>query len=866
MKTLLLRELNYKRLSNTLFVIAIFLVLTILPLLLNSLQTLQSQVEKDISYYSRGSYDLLIRPEGQLLELEEELGIVPENYLGFGEGGISIEQWEEIKAREDVEIAAPVASLGYFTGITTNISFMQPEESSRYEVQYQTSDNINVYPVGDPLICLLLESPQTIESQNFEEIMADPSLLSYCTNDFAQFPSPPTYHLVVGIDPEQEEALTGISFENIDEERTSAGWGSTYIREHEDASLIPIMEAKESVNTLNADVSIATLPITAEDTAGYREHIGLLTDTEEMIEDGVNYLFFQQKLETSEYKALFQELSSMEASETTELSVNIGSELHSFVEPEFIILDNDGNIFSDEEFLPGMFKEISLNHSSIYYLAGFPNYEYVGDQLRIRKLDHEDNLPTYREVVKYGETLYEAVEHNRSASIVVDPVGVFEIGEREEMLASSPLGIYRQAPVTYVGEGENHGVEILPTITPGSFVTPHASGVTNISAASVIKGDVPIDAIRVKVAGITDYSREAARKIDSIAEEIEDMGLHVTIIAGSSPQSIVVDVEGIGLVEESWTTLGAAGDIINMWNLSTIVIAMLFIFTVILYTFNRFFFWSVMRKQEILLFENLGWKRKDIKRLYRLNITILTIAAYLFSTLAIVIYDSVIGITGNIWSVYLWQVAVILILVLFTMSMIGRNIDSVFPNKTFNQHQVQTSKAHTSFSPVFKSIVYYRKYISLPFVQLLMISIVTSYVYLSLTETVMETNITILGQYINNQISTLQIFIVIVTYILAAFTVGESTSTLLTARKTEIDMFKVVGWDFMRIFLFYTKETVLWSTVAIFLGNLVILGLFSLMFEINQLVLVTVIVSLITTYLFTLIINSINLSFFLRGN
>lgn len=141
--------------------------------------------------------------------------------------------------------------------------------------------------------------------------------------------------------------------------------------------------------------------------------------------------------------------------------------------------------------------------------------------------------------------------------VILDPVDTIDFGERDIDLASSPLGIYQFSPV--YGKDENgNEVELKPTLTPGSFITPPAKGVTNIESSVLVKGDQPIDAIRIKVAGITGYTDESIQKIDAITDELEEIGLMVTKIAGSSPQTMEMDVENIGTVKESWTTLGAS--------------------------------------------------------------------------------------------------------------------------------------------------------------------------------------------------------------------------------------------------------------------------------------------------------------------
>ncbi|MBP3041045.1 hypothetical protein J9303_16385 [Bacillaceae bacterium Marseille-Q3522] len=163
MRQLIWKQLRFRKGAAILFILAFFLIFTITPLAISSLQTVISKVETDVSYYARGSYDLLVRPQGAEQDIEREKGIVPENYLGFGNGGISISEWENLKNREDIEIAAPVASLGYFTGVKSNVGFPLPDRSTRYQVRYQTTDGINHYQISDDcsLLSLFFHSSQS---------------------------------------------------------------------------------------------------------------------------------------------------------------------------------------------------------------------------------------------------------------------------------------------------------------------------------------------------------------------------------------------------------------------------------------------------------------------------------------------------------------------------------------------------------------------------------------------------------------------------------------------------------------------------------------------------------------------------------
>jgi len=68
---------------------------------------------QELSRYWRTTYDILVRPSGFRSPIEEKYGLVEANYLSGINGGITITQYETIKAIPGVEVAAPIAMLGY---------------------------------------------------------------------------------------------------------------------------------------------------------------------------------------------------------------------------------------------------------------------------------------------------------------------------------------------------------------------------------------------------------------------------------------------------------------------------------------------------------------------------------------------------------------------------------------------------------------------------------------------------------------------------------------------------------------------------------------------------------------------------------
>ncbi|WP_407269127.1 FtsX-like permease family protein [Radiobacillus sp. PE A8.2] len=857
MHRLTLLQLRRNKWKHFFFFLAMLLVFVTVPLALNSLQGAHKQVESDITYYARGSYDLLVRPTDTKHPLEEKLGMVPENYIGFGKGGISIDTWETIKDREDIEIAAPVASLGYFSGVKSTFAIYPPKQDYlRYIMEFATTDGVNTYHMEPNYMCALLK--YETEHTTYEDIFNHSDLLNSCKG-IPTFPMPATYHLVVGIDPIEEEKLTNTSFSSIDPNAALTGAGAMYAADYPNAKLLPVMEVIDGNASLKANLSISTLNLTTDDITRFRNELGLVNPSES--EDPFLPTSFYQRWSTPEYNDLVEVILSLEAQEQQDYDLDLSSEVNAFDQNE------DGIYFTEDEtldlisnhtdlFSQGYFIERNMNVSTVYYQASQLQYNVNEGNLSVNILDNRNGIPTYRELIKHGNTMAEVFEEDNALNpediaFIPDPVDKVEMGEKEAQLAASPLGIYQFAPARYIGDGKDKPIELEPTMTPGSYVTPSAKGLTNMEAAVAMKGDEPIDAIRVKVAEIENYTEEAARKIETIAEDIRDMGLDVTIVAGASSQMVEVDVEGIGLVEESWTTLGAAGTIVSEWSITNLVLAILFIFVGCAYILNRFVFWRITKERDTLLLSQLGWTNQHIKTLWSNEIlSILCGSAIIAIPFLAGLYQ-----LGDITStIYLYQIGIVLATAIFVWIFVRNAVPRMISQEDTKNKAMKQAKQIKRKTLVSKNISYYWRYIVSAFIQLLLVSALATFVYLAITETVEQTNTTVLGQYINVQVNHWHLILVVSAYILACITLIEAFMSIIKTRETEIKQFLSIGWRKKDIFSLYMKEIILWTGFALFVGNILSILLFIVLYSINVTIFIVAALSFISLYVFIILL------------
>ncbi len=162
---------------------------------------------------------------------------------------------------------------------------------------------------------------------------------------------------------------------------------------------------------------------------------------------------------------------------------------------------------------------------------------------------------------------------------VFAPVGTFDMAAltpAADPLTYVPMGAYDPPDTTYVADPSGRPVTpqaMTPTLNPAGLIQVPPLAIADLSAAVAFRGAAPIDAIRVRVAGLTGFDDGAKAKVERVASAIAAMGLDVDIVAGSSPQTVNVYVPAydtsvnppadLGWVEQHWTTLGAATRVVQ---------------------------------------------------------------------------------------------------------------------------------------------------------------------------------------------------------------------------------------------------------------------------------------------------------------
>jgi len=158
------------------------------------------------------------------------------------------------------------------------------------------------------------------------------------------------------------------------------------------------------------------------------------------------------------------------------------------------------------------------------------------------------------------------------SALLAVPVGSFsteEITALQPSLSYVPLGAYQPVSSTLA-----NGTVMQPSVSGLGLVAPRTVAIASIYSAAAWNQKAPISAVRVRVAGIDAYSADARARVIEVASDIRDLGFTATIVAGSSPTDVAVQVNGyatgvdsatgeqtvesLGAVNQQWSELGAA--------------------------------------------------------------------------------------------------------------------------------------------------------------------------------------------------------------------------------------------------------------------------------------------------------------------
>ncbi|UWE12013.1 FtsX-like permease family protein [Actinacidiphila bryophytorum] len=113
MLAFVLAQLRHRKGRAVALVGALLVAVTSFSVLTGAARTQRLAVVGTVGANARGGYDILVRPAGARTALEDSRGLVASTALANLGGGITTAQWQRIAGLPGVDVAAPVAVVGY---------------------------------------------------------------------------------------------------------------------------------------------------------------------------------------------------------------------------------------------------------------------------------------------------------------------------------------------------------------------------------------------------------------------------------------------------------------------------------------------------------------------------------------------------------------------------------------------------------------------------------------------------------------------------------------------------------------------------------------------------------------------------------
>ncbi len=547
-----------------------------LILLSATTQTTVVQANQIISQSWRSSYDLVVLPPNAKKPSRQN---IPADFLQSYDGGISMQQYALIKQLSGVEVAAPIAYIGYVGLPSPKIYFpskgsltgyyqlnwtLSAFNGQRQIVEYQNSTIYEVTPCVELYNTIPVDDVLQSQSDPLNNCptYAIPPALSFVTPDSGGF-------LLAAIDPDAEDQLV-----HLDQSITDGRMLTSQDTIHNDKRLAAFKFFKQSVLPKEE----IRIPAEAIPMIIHQQLPGqiTLTATLTQLASGVVSPSQLKQLGGARY------LTHLPNPKT-------------FLNGQVPLLQNDPQRFANArltwdghawQVLPYSNKD---TESSIGYLLHLSSASTPAG-LTYQPANAPGGGSAYSVVPTGVQGAEAAFRQSRPLNTLKkdfeDVVYTFEsvgqfAGDNLAAQFSNPLNwlpenTYTVPPVILRYDAQGHPVTpttLLPTTNQAGYIVQPPLALTTLAAAQQLKGDNLISAIRVRVSGVEAANPASWKRVQQVAGEIEQRtGLRVLVTLGSSPRPTLVYVPGvkqgqfgakqtidpIGWVEERWIAIGVS--------------------------------------------------------------------------------------------------------------------------------------------------------------------------------------------------------------------------------------------------------------------------------------------------------------------
>lgn len=549
----------------------------------------------------RGAYDILVRPGGQDLGAASTGGFVEGNFVAVtGQGGISLAQLKKIRAISGVGLAAPIGLVGQVGYDTAAPSINIPDRPKLGTSALPLGKTL--YRIGFTLTLSDAGGNRVVDSQTIHAVLQRQTgalrELVAATDDSSSATSSPDLGItfsgptlpsfssaVIAVDPVAEMQLLGDAgkfltpLTTVPKARQAKALAdSAWLKSLPNKFYAPVSIFQSAGTSTDGSESTVGVPLLVNDTAGARIKLTLTVD--------------RATKKVTTLPATVHDTRVLEAGASYVPLGTVQKDLTSLLVPFAT-----GNLSLPWPGSAGFDIELTDSNAVtnlIPELAGRPAYTVqpgpaglTMPSFRVTpkglvtidgKSVADDPAARAAGVQSYRSTLLPpsgtAAPETSTMNLPIASFTLKDLDFGASGLSYVPFGAYDPARTTLLAAPVG-GKPIQPdaVVTPNpsglDFISPVPGAITDLGGAQALRGDAPIDAVRVRVAGIGAYTPAAQATVVQVADRIAAVGLSVSIVAGASPQPVAVYVpdyrvaadgttSDLGWVRQDWTTLGAA--------------------------------------------------------------------------------------------------------------------------------------------------------------------------------------------------------------------------------------------------------------------------------------------------------------------
>lgn len=650
----------YRRLGRTLAVmLAIVTASVSFALLTSAVATSRLQVQGTVDENFRSAYDILVRPAQSRVPLEESDGLVQSNFLSAASGGITLKQVRQISDMPGIEVAAPVAMIGYTlpavqVPVVLDQSLLDGGQDQVFSLEPSWTTDRGLSQIPDRRTYLYYTKRQVEwKAGPIGPTMRDPESgesVAVCQEwaDNHVRPERSAFDLErkVGLtcdssNPPQPGRPVGVL------RHGQVGFNFYYQLPMLIAAIDPVAEAKlvgldEAVETgrylTEQDRTRIRRSSNKESSSGYRE-VPVLMANRPLTDD--NLTLRVRRLDTGSASGLVQRLTKPGAEDW--LAGLPGKSVH-------VERHDDTSVY------PRLLKNYSVrkvNSKFDYWSSGQSAYEPAADgaldpqpvKAPAADVFRNSYFGGYYAPQASGDVGFRDLELHEGSTFFVNgvlpspnlnQVGVFDpdkIAGFSE-LSRVPLTTYR-TPDALPGDARSKrllkGESLLPNANLAGYLQQPPMMLTTLrSLPSFYDTDAffdidpqvqkaPVSVIRIRVAGVTGVDDVSQERVRLAAERIlRETGLTVDITVGSSPtkQSITLPAGNFGRPEltliEGWVKKGVSVSLLSQVDRKSLALFGLVLITCLLFLTNAAIAAVRTRRAELGVLACLGWSPRKI--------------------------------------------------------------------------------------------------------------------------------------------------------------------------------------------------------------------------------------------------------------